>query len=122
MGRNLCFLVTLILAFGYGFGQELPPVACPDNFAYLKLDDRYVGQVSVVLNGSSTENKVQVELAGRGVMAQKTVGEIKLSDSGVTVKEKLQKNEKQLANGLVRDGCAAQGAEDHCQRRNHLPR
>ncbi|KAH8375890.1 hypothetical protein KR200_006395 [Drosophila serrata] len=94
MRHNLCFLVTLILVFGYSFGQELPPVACPDNFAYLKLGDRYVGQVSVVLNGSYTENNVKVELTVRGVSALKNVGEIQVSDSGVTVRDKLIKNEK----------------------------
>ncbi|KAH8284027.1 hypothetical protein KR054_007647 [Drosophila jambulina] len=94
MDRLLCFLATFILVFCYGFGQELPPVACPDNFTYLKLKDRYVGQVSVVLNGSSTQNNVKVELTVQGVSALKTVGDIKLSDSGPSVRDKLQKNEK----------------------------
>ncbi|KAH8232322.1 hypothetical protein KR032_004186 [Drosophila birchii] len=92
MCRHLCFLVTLILSLCYGTCQHLPPVACPDSFAYQKLDDQYVGQVSVVLDASKA-NLVQVELSQPVVSADGDPGEIKLLGSDASVRHKLENNE-----------------------------
>ncbi|XP_017023724.2 brain-specific serine protease 4 [Drosophila kikkawai] len=93
MRRYFCFLVTLILSFCCGFGQDLPPVACPDNFEYRKIDHQITGRVSVVLDGSKA-NLVQVEFSQPDVSADGDPGEIKLMGNEATVMHQLQNNEK----------------------------
>ncbi|KAH8284024.1 hypothetical protein KR054_007648 [Drosophila jambulina] len=116
MRRHFCFLLTLILSLCYAFGQDLPPVACPDNFSYLEIDGRVRGQVSVFLDAFKP-NLVQVELSQPDVSAevrhfplrfsvflslrfritfplQGDPGEIKLLGSEASIRHKLQNNEK----------------------------
>lgn len=67
-----CFLALFsllsLLALHSSSAQQVPPVACPQYFAYLGYNQEYVGQISVRHDPQFQENTVRVEFSQRGTL------------------------------------------------------
>ncbi|XP_068153429.1 serine protease 33 [Drosophila tropicalis] len=83
------FLLVL-LQLSRNFGQNIPPIACPQIFQYLAHEQQYIGHIALPLNPELSDNKLEVKFSQRVPPIGGDYGSLTIMDNDNTIRTSLK--------------------------------